>query len=114
MLTQLTLELLGFCRKDRPNMCGLRGVHLSYAKGTSLEFVIDLRDAVRIDEDGWIVFEYNDVRLLIAWIPAVQRGQLYGPRTESIIGGRVNNKELDMSKFVYGRRWKECYKPSES
>jgi hypothetical protein len=94
-------------------MRGLQGVHLLYAEGSSLEFVIDLRDAVRIDEDGWIVFEHDNVRLLIAWIPAVQRRQLYGPRTESIIGGRVISKELDMSKFVYGRRWKECYKPSE-
>jgi hypothetical protein len=113
ILIKPTLDLLGFCREDHRRTYSLRDVPLLY-EGLLFESAADLRDVVRIEEDGWIVFEYDGVRHLIAWIPAVQRDQLYGPRTEYIIGGRVISKELDMSKFVHGRRWKECYKPSES
>jgi hypothetical protein len=113
ILIKPTLELLGFCCKDYRRTHSLRDVHLLY-EGLSFETAADLRDVVRIEEDGWIVFEYGGVRRLIAWIPATQREQLYGPRTEWIIGGRFVSKELDMSDFVHGCRWTDCYNPSES
>jgi hypothetical protein len=110
---QLALELLAFCRKEHRSMHCLRNVHLLY-EGSPLESATDLRDVVRIDEDGWIVFEYGNVRRLIVWIPAAQREQLYGPRTELIVGGRFISKELDMSDFVHGFQWTECYNPPAS
>ncbi|KAI0028413.1 hypothetical protein K488DRAFT_89761 [Vararia minispora EC-137] len=77
----------------------------------------DLRDMVRLDKDGWIVFKTATERRLIAWIPAVQRYQLYMPRTKLIIGGKHASVQLDMSEFTHGTEWTKCYigpTPSDS
>ncbi|KAJ7221335.1 hypothetical protein GGX14DRAFT_558831 [Mycena pura] len=102
--------VLGFC-SDRQSH-GLRRVDLltgvvpvTYPPGS------DLRDMVRLDDDGWIVYNNGIEEHLIVWIPLAQRPQLYGPRTQLIIGDKT---ELDMSNFVHGSQWADCYRPQSS
>ncbi|KAJ7221322.1 hypothetical protein GGX14DRAFT_669358 [Mycena pura] len=99
--------VLGFC-SDRQSH-GLRRVDLltgavpvTYPPGS------DLLDMVRLDDDGWIIYNNGIEEHLIVWIPPAQWPQLYRPRTQLIIGDKT---ELDMSNFVHGSQWTDCYRP---
>ncbi|EIN05916.1 WD40 repeat-like protein, partial [Punctularia strigosozonata HHB-11173 SS5] len=57
-------------------------------------------------DDGWILGP-NDERLL--WVPQHSRWNLWQPASRLFLPSEETTM-LDLSRFVHGKRWAECYK----
>ncbi|KZV59419.1 hypothetical protein PENSPDRAFT_760435 [Peniophora sp. CONT] len=63
----------------------------------------------RLREDGWIEDVACKPRRLLLWIPEDMRKSLYLPPMSLIISP-AETWSLDLSRFVHGKRWTECYR----
>ena len=69
----------------------------------------DYRSSEDMNDDGWIVGPASE---LLFWMPAAYRDRLWtGARLKMVIGREV--AQLDLSQFVHGTSWQECYRPSQ-
>ena len=69
----------------------------------------DYRPSEDMNDDGWIVGPASE---LLFWVPPAYRDRLWtGARLEMVIGREV--AQLDLSQFVHGTSWHECYRPSQ-
>ncbi|KAG6326668.1 hypothetical protein ID866_12421 [Astraeus odoratus] len=64
----------------------------------------DLKDAPKVNVDGWIIGPKG--RLLL-WIPSYYHAFLYSPRNALVIP--TGGPELDLSMMVHGDIWQDCY-----
>ena len=55
-------------------------------------------------KDGWIVGEDGE---LLFWVPHLRRTGLWRPGNTCVMGG--NPMKLDLSHFVHGILWYQCY-----
>ncbi|KZV71089.1 hypothetical protein PENSPDRAFT_734354 [Peniophora sp. CONT] len=62
----------------------------------------------RLMPDGWIKDTSVEPPRLLIWIPPEAREGLYMPYTKRVMGRAVHS--LDLSNFVHGHRWTECWK----
>ena len=63
-----------------------------------------------LNNDGWIVGPATE---LLFWVPVAYRDKLWSDaRLRQVIGKEY--VQLDLSQFVYGTSWHECYQPSKS
>lgn len=70
--------------------------------------LIDCRTSQHMDNDGWIM---GPGSALLFWVPAAYRDRLWpDTRLQFAIGKRL--VQLDLSEFVHGTSWHECYRPS--
>ena len=61
-----------------------------------------------MNSDGWIVGPASE---LLFWVPAAYRNKLWpDTRLQFVIGKQL--VQLDLSQFVHGTSWHECYRPS--
>lgn len=66
------------------------------------------RSSKDMNQDGWIIGPASE---LLFWVPAAYRDRLWpGAKLKMVIGGNV--AQLDLSQFVHGTSWHECYRPS--
>ncbi|KIM46585.1 hypothetical protein M413DRAFT_421887, partial [Hebeloma cylindrosporum] len=79
----------------------LCGVH--YLFENAMDTVGDWRDAIQVQQDGWILGPHG--RLLL-WVPPMYLPGLYRPRTKHFIG--IVPMELDLSNFAHGPLWEFC------
>ncbi|ETW77090.1 hypothetical protein HETIRDRAFT_105708 [Heterobasidion irregulare TC 32-1] len=69
----------------------------------------DYRQSEDMNDDGWIVGPASE---LLFWVPPAYRDRLLpGARLKMIIGRKV--VQLDLSQFIHGTSWHECYRPSQ-
>ena len=62
----------------------------------------------RMNSDGWIVGPASE---LLFWVPTAYRDRLWpDSRLQFSIG--MQFIQLDLSQFVHGTSWHECYRPS--
>ena len=68
----------------------------------------DIRDHIRLDNNGFVVANVGDQDRLLFWIPAHLRKDHLLPRRHLLmqLGSPV---ELDLSTFVHGTGWASCY-----
>ena len=57
--------------------------------------------------DGWIVGPGSE---LLFWVPAAYRDKLWPDSRLQIVIGK-QPVQLDLSQFVHGTSWHECYHP---
>ena len=70
--------------------------------------LIDYRTSQHMNKDGWIEGPESE---LLFWVPAAYRDRLWpDSRLKAVIGRKY--AELDLSQFVHGTSWHECYRPS--
>ena len=61
-----------------------------------------------MNSDGWIVGPASE---FLFWVPAAYRNKLWpDTRLQFVIGKQL--VQLDLSQFVHGTSWHECYRPS--
>ncbi|ETW77154.1 hypothetical protein HETIRDRAFT_446239 [Heterobasidion irregulare TC 32-1] len=69
----------------------------------------DYRTYRHTDSDGWIVGPASE---LLFWVPAAYRNKLWPGSRLKIVAGR-DYMQLNLSQFVHGNSWQQCYHPSQ-
>ncbi len=67
--------------------------------------ILEQRDIISVSRDGWVTSPSGD-RLLF-WVPPEFRERLLMPGQQLLLG--VEPLELDLSRFVHGPDWMNCY-----
>ncbi|KAJ7481815.1 WD40-repeat-containing domain protein [Mycena latifolia] len=62
-----------------------------------------------MDEAGWVLGEGDE---LLFWVPPENRAGLWLPDTLAIVGAQPTT--LDLSRFVHGESWSECYRGADN
>ncbi|KAG6329496.1 hypothetical protein ID866_9593 [Astraeus odoratus] len=94
------MPFICFSSERKHSLCN---VHAMY-DGVDCEGVRDLRNMVKLNNDGWITGPGGK---LLLWIPGYYHAFLYSPKNALVIprGG----PELNLSMMVHGHEWHDCY-----